>query len=49
MPRAFLRVEQPARIDGVGTYAPVSTFESGRGAFVVPLGSSAIVVELRRP
>jgi hypothetical protein len=46
-PRAYLRVEQPAQLPGAGDYAPVSSFESERGAFVVPLGSSATVVALR--
>ena len=46
-PRAYLRVERPAQLPGVGDYAPVSSFEPERGAFVVPLGSSAPVVELR--
>jgi hypothetical protein len=46
-PRAYLRVEQPAQLPGAGDYAPVSSFESERGAFVVPLGSSATVGALR--
>jgi len=45
--RARLRVEQPARPAGVGTYAPAASFSSERGAFVVPLGSAATAVELR--
>jgi len=46
-PRALLRVEQPARVAGAGTYAPATTFATERGAFVVPLGSAATTVELR--
>jgi hypothetical protein len=45
--RARLRVEQPAHVAGVGTYTPASTFSTERGAFVVPLGPSATVVELQ--
>ncbi len=47
-PRARLRVEQPARLAGVGTYTPTATFSTERGAFVVPLGPSATTVELGR-
>jgi hypothetical protein len=46
-PRARLRLEQPARVAGVGAYAPTVSFASERGAFVVPLGANATVVELR--
>jgi hypothetical protein len=46
-PRARLRVEQPAKVADAGVYAPAGSFESERGAFVVPLGANATVVELR--
>ena len=36
-PTARLRVEQPAKVAGVGTYAPATTFPIERGAYVVPL------------
>lgn len=34
---ARLRIEQPAKLAGVGSYAPVQTFKLERGAYVVPL------------
>ena len=45
-PAARLRIEQPAKVAGIGTYAPIRTFTPERGAIVVPLGSSVTVVEL---
>ena len=45
-PAARLRIEQPAKVAGVGTYAPARTFAAERGAITVPLGSTATVVEL---
>jgi hypothetical protein len=45
-PKAKLRIEQPAKIDGVGTYHPASAFESERGAFVIPLEKGTTWVEL---
>jgi hypothetical protein len=45
-PRALLRIDQPARVTGVGTYQPVRTLPSERGAFVVELGKAATMVEL---
>jgi hypothetical protein len=45
-PSARLRVEQPATVSGVGTYAPTSTFTKERDAYVVPLGPSATAVPL---
>ena len=46
-PNALLRIEQPAKVAGVGTYATTRTFTSERGATVIPLGKTATVVELR--
>jgi hypothetical protein len=46
-PRALLRVEQPARLEGVGDYAPVGDFATERGAWVIPLGDGATEVVLR--
>lgn len=45
-PDAVLRVEQPAKVAGVGTFAPTGTFKSDREALVVPLGPGATTVEL---
>lgn len=45
-PRALLRIEQPAKVNGVGAYQPATTLPSERGAFVVTLGASATVVNL---
>jgi hypothetical protein len=47
-PNARLRIEQPAKVTGVGAYAPAQAFASERGAVVVPLGKTATVVELRQ-
>ena len=46
-PTAYLRVQQPAKIAGVGTYEPVETFHVEREAFVIPLGPKTTWVELR--
>jgi len=45
-PEARLRVEQPAKIAGVGKYAPTHTLKQERGAYVVPLrqGASEVVL-----
>jgi hypothetical protein len=45
-PAARLRVEQPAAIAGVGTYAPTETLVRERDAYVIPLASSNTVVAL---
>jgi hypothetical protein len=45
-PAARLRVEQPANITGVGTYAVAGSFPTERGARVIPLGSRSTWVEL---
>ena len=45
-PDALLRVEQPAKLSGIGTYHPAATLKSERDGFVVPLKSSATWVEL---
>ncbi len=46
-PAARLRIEQPARIDGVGAYRPTVEFKNERGAYVVPLQSSPTWIELK--
>ncbi len=45
--RALLRVEQPAKINGVGSYHPIGQLKSERDAFVVPLKAEMMWVELR--
>ena len=43
---ARLRVEQPAKIDGVGKYRPRGAFKLERGAYTIPLGEKSTWVEL---
>lgn len=45
-PAARLRIEQPATVSGVGTYAPITALTKQRDAYVVTLGSSATTVSL---
>lgn len=45
-PAARLRVEQPAAVPGLGSYAPAGTFAKERKAHVVPLGPSSMSVTL---
>jgi hypothetical protein len=44
---ALLRVEQPAKVAGVGEIAPVDKYEQVRGAYSVPLAEKPVVVGLR--
>jgi hypothetical protein len=46
-PLAYLRVEQPATIAGVGTYAPVQALPLKRGAYVIPLGEKPVEIVLQ--
>jgi hypothetical protein len=46
-PSARLRVEQPAKIKGLGAYRPTRTLPSEREAYVVPLDGGVTWVELR--
>ena len=46
-PAARLRIEQPARVNLLGSYHPVKSFKIERGAYVVPLGNSTTWVELK--
>jgi len=46
-PQARLRVEQPAAVKGVGTYAPSKALTQERAAYVVPLRAATTWVELR--
>jgi hypothetical protein len=45
-PKARLRMEQPVKLSGVGTYHPVEKLESERGAYVVPLKAGTTWVKL---
>jgi Family of unknown function (DUF5695) len=44
---ARLRIEQPAKITGLGKYRPSQTFTQERGAYVVPLATTATWVDLQ--
>jgi hypothetical protein len=45
-PQARLRIEQPAKIVGVGTYHPAKSFTNERDAFTIPLESKTTTIEL---
>ncbi len=45
-PRALLLVEQPARVNGIGKYAPLGRYDQARGAYVVPLGDGPAELRL---
>jgi hypothetical protein len=45
-PRALLRIEQTAKVAGVGVIAPEHTLEVERGAGIVPLGKTETEVRL---
>jgi uncharacterized protein DUF5695 len=45
-PEARLRVEQPAKIAGIGTYRPVSPLNFERNAYTVPHGKEKTWVKL---
>jgi len=45
-PAARLRIEQPAKVKGVGTYAPSAQFALERDAYVVPLRENSSWVEV---
>jgi len=44
-PTARLRVEQPAKIPGVGTFHPRTALQNERGTFVIPLNSKVSWIE----
>jgi hypothetical protein len=46
-PAAYLRVSQPASIHGLGTYRPLGSFKTERGAYVIPLKNKTTWVELK--
>ncbi|HEU4769659.1 MAG TPA: DUF5695 domain-containing protein [Pyrinomonadaceae bacterium] len=43
---ARLRIEQPAKVPGVGNYLPHTSLAQERGAYVVPLKKSVMQIEL---
>jgi hypothetical protein len=43
---ALLRIEQPAAVQGIGTYSPEGTLSSDRGAYIVPLSVAQTRLEL---
>ena len=43
---ARLWIEQPASVQGIGTFRPTDTFPLQRGAYVIPLGPTATGVSL---
>ncbi len=45
-PMAYLRIEQPAKIDGIGTFKPAENLATQRGAFNVPLKSETTWIKL---
>ena len=45
-PEGLLRIEQPARISGVGDYRPASALQSRRSGYVVPLQKETTWLEL---
>ena len=46
-PDARLRIEQPAKVAGIGTYRPAGQLKVERGALVVPLKAQATEIVLR--
>jgi hypothetical protein len=44
--QALLRIEQPSRIQGIGSYAPASSLPLKRGAFEVPLQTASTTINL---
>jgi len=44
---AHLRIDQPAKVDGAGTYRPTQTVQSERGTFVIPLTKKTTWIELQ--
>jgi hypothetical protein len=48
-PVARLRLQQPAKLPGVGSYHPAKTFAAEREAYAVPLGTAVTWVDLTGP
>jgi hypothetical protein len=45
-PKALLKMEQPAKVAGIGAYRPVSKLTMERGAYSIPLQKRTVWVEL---
>jgi Family of unknown function (DUF5695) len=45
-PKAVLRLEQPAKLGGTGTYHPLEKLREERGAYAVPLTNAITMVTL---
>jgi hypothetical protein len=45
-PTSLLRVEQPAKVKGVGNYRPAVPLHAERGGYLVPLGKETTWLEL---
>jgi hypothetical protein len=45
--QARLRVEQPAKVAGVGNYTPARQLSQERGAYVIPLQKQPVAIELK--
>lgn len=45
-PNAYLHIEQPAKIEGVGTFAPSEQFKEEYGALKIPLGNGVTTIQL---
>ncbi len=45
-PAARLRLEQPAKLPGVGTFQPEETFVVERDAYLMPLGKGTTWIEV---
>jgi hypothetical protein len=45
-PVARLRIEQPFKAGGIGTYQPTAQLKSERGAFIIPLKQTTTWVDL---
>ncbi len=43
---ALLRIEQPAKIAGVGTLRPAGKYSQERDGYVIPLGRNVVTIEL---
>jgi hypothetical protein len=46
-PNARLRIEEPVRLEGGGTFRPTESFRLEREAYVIPLGEGVTQVMLR--
>jgi len=45
---ARLRIEQPAKVEGIGTFRPSNNLKSEREAFIIPLGNSVKLIEIKQ-